>query len=1112
MQVRAVNAAGAGGWSATATAKPFVVPDAPSISSVTPSNAGLSVAWTAPTKTGGKAITDYEVRHILSSAQDKSDGQWTEGSAGTSLAHSITGLTNGSSYDVQMRAINGVGASDWSSTDNGTPRTVPSAPSPVVASANRSLVVSWEAPNNGGSAITRYDVRHKATSGGGTWGSAQSAGTNRSYTITGLTNGDSYDVQVRATNVAGDSTWSTLVQGVPKAVPGRPVAVLTPGDGKIAVSWTAPDDGGSAITSYDVRYRTTNGIWGSPQSAGNSTAIDITGLTNGVSYDVQSRAVNSVGNGPWSATKSATPRTKPGIPSPSVAPGDRSLVVTWTAPNNGGSAITRYDVRHIRSDATGKATPSNWTVSDAGTSLSHTIPNLALGVSFDVQVRAANVAGNGDWSPTVTGTPRAVPGAPTIRLTPGNQTISVSWTVPSDNGSAITSYDVRFIRTDNTNKNDPNSWTKRISAWTSGNLEYSISGLTNDASYDVQVRAVNSIGDGHWSPTKATTPTGPSISDPNNPTTATDALVFPAPSGLILVPGNGLIVATWDAPTPPDGYWIQQYDLRYKRKDGTQWTSAVNAADGNTTTYTITGLPNNVEYNVQVRAIYKKNPTADSEWSEPQTAKPLGEGGDEDTPIRQPVAPARILRIEPAAGSITVFTEDRVLLAANVYGMQNVLDNSLGKDGIFEWTLDNRAGSIFPEGNRSTFYTAPRFAGTYTMRTYVPHSNGCREATDDETAEQARARCTAEFKVIVRRDRSGDPPVGDDGTPMPNPSPVPTPTGDDPDGDNPGGDIDEDDCTVFTSEEGGEHEGNGYWISAKPGAVDDQDSVCVNIDERPLPPDMAPTPVPPGTDPPTTSGTPPTTGTPTTSGTPPTTSGTPPTSGTPTGDDTPPTSGTPTDDGTPTPSGTPTGDATPPPSGTPTGDGTPPTSGTPTGDGTPTPSGTPTGDGMPPIIGMPTGDGTPTPTSNSDPDTFGDNFYQINGFDDRGRLVSGYKFKTFATVCVPLQEEFASPLANVEMVQQLPNGDLKVLPTDIRITSDGEEKVCGNIDTLPGRVFVRASWSGASLDDYPETGGYVVYKSAIFAVFVLSLVLTLVGVWLLLNGNRRPSRNSMREY
>ena len=50
------------------------------------------------------------------------------------------------------------------------------------------------------------------------------------------------------------------------------------------------------------------------------------------------------------------------------------------------------------------------------------------------------------------------------------------------------------------------NWTVRDNAWRSGDLRYVIRSLTNGTQYDVQVRAVNSAGDGEWSATETGTP------------------------------------------------------------------------------------------------------------------------------------------------------------------------------------------------------------------------------------------------------------------------------------------------------------------------------------------------------------------------------------------------------------------------------------------------------------------------------------------------------------------------------------------------------------------------------------------------------------------------------
>ncbi len=95
--------------------------------------------------------------------------------------------------------------------------------------------------------------------------------------------------------------------------PGQPT--LTAGQGQIAVSWTAPGDGGSVSNSYLVQWRATGGTWVTTASGQASvtagTAYTVTGLTGGTTYEVRVAAVNEFGTSDWSTTASATP-TAPG--------------------------------------------------------------------------------------------------------------------------------------------------------------------------------------------------------------------------------------------------------------------------------------------------------------------------------------------------------------------------------------------------------------------------------------------------------------------------------------------------------------------------------------------------------------------------------------------------------------------------------------------------------------------------------------------------------------------------------------------------------------------------------------------------------------------------------
>ena len=97
------------------------------------------------------------------------------------------------------------------------------------------------------------------------------------------------------------------------------------------------------------------------------------------------------------------------------------------------------------------------------------------------------------------------PGTPTIAaVTPDDGSITVAWTAPSsDGGTVIIAYDVRSIRSNHPDKADDTNWTLVEDAWKngSGSLEYTITNLSGNTQYDVQVRTVNIVTTGDWSAT-----------------------------------------------------------------------------------------------------------------------------------------------------------------------------------------------------------------------------------------------------------------------------------------------------------------------------------------------------------------------------------------------------------------------------------------------------------------------------------------------------------------------------------------------------------------------------------------------------------------------------------
>ncbi len=650
VQVRAGNSVGDGAWSASASEYPSTTPGAAGTPTLTVGDLSLGVSWAAPSSTGGSAVTGYKVGRCSSGCG--TDTNWTVKTlTGTGRSTTLSGLVNGTAYQVRVAATNRSGDSAWSTSATATPAKAPDTPSaPTLVVWNKSLRVSWTAPNNNGAAISDYDVQYRACTAtdsdttvltcatNPTWGdwTDRSDDTNSdtaaSATVTGLTNGTAYQVQVQATNSAGDSAWSASAAATPTAQkPDAPSApTLSYSDQSLGVEWTAPADNGQAISDYDVRYCTNStgcdaaNEWTALDDTGNNatdtdTETTIGSLTNGTVYQVQVRAGNSVGDGAWSTSASEYPSTTPGAPgAPTLTVGDLSLGVSWAAPSsNGGSAVTGYKVGRCSANC---GTDTNWTVTTlTGTDTSTTLTGLTNGTAYQVRVAATNRGGDSAWSTAASATPAKAPDTPAApTVTVWNKSLRVSWTAPADNGASISDYDVQY-RKQNSDNTWPNMWTSHAHTGTA--VSTTITGLTNDSAYQVQVQATNSAGDSAWSASAAATPT---------------AQKPDAPSAPSLSYSDRSLGVEWSAPAA-NGASISDYDVRYCVNStgcdaANEWTALGDTGDDATDTSrtaTIGSLTNGTTYQVQVRA---GNSVGDGAWSASASEYPSTVPGAPGTP------------------------------------------------------------------------------------------------------------------------------------------------------------------------------------------------------------------------------------------------------------------------------------------------------------------------------------------------------------------------------------------------------------------------------------------------------------------------------------------------
>jgi len=311
-RAKATNANGAGSnSSASGGVTPVSTPGTATALSGTADAASVVLSWTAPTDTGGSAITDYTVEYSSDSGTT-----WSTFADGTSTTASarVTGLTNGTAYVFRVTTVNAQGSGSATSASSAvTPVTTPTAATLVAGTAGDTQVaLTWTAPtDNGGSAVTDYTVEYSSDSGT-TWTTfTDGTSTTASATVTGLTNGTSYTFRVSPVNAQGTGTASTASAAVvPVTTPGAPTSVAATADGTSAtVTWTAPSStGGSAITGYKVEQTVDAGTtWTTATANTASTAVTATysDLTSGASYSFRVSAINAVGTGSASTASTA---------------------------------------------------------------------------------------------------------------------------------------------------------------------------------------------------------------------------------------------------------------------------------------------------------------------------------------------------------------------------------------------------------------------------------------------------------------------------------------------------------------------------------------------------------------------------------------------------------------------------------------------------------------------------------------------------------------------------------------------------------------------------------------------------------------------------------------
>ena len=729
IQVKSHTEGGTSEPSGQATGKPRTIPGKPTITGITVGNRTLTVAWTAPTDNGGADPTKYIIEweewiESSSSWQASGSDEDEEGSP-----YEIGSLTNGTKYRVVVKAVNIAGTGPASDPEEGTPKTIPDAPTVELTPGDEELKVVWNKPDNGGDTITGFKVQYKKDTDEKWTELSEFGAAVLGTTITSLDNGDPYKVWVRAVNTAEPDAGQVYNWGkasdIPRTFPAAPSVSLKHGDEQLEVTWDKPDKRGATITGFVVQYKkAADTAWiGHSTPEEDDTTATITSLDNGVRYDVRLRAVNSVtlddeDDYEW-GKKSETPRTIPGpVTELGVISGDKELTVSWVAPvpeKNGGAPIKRFVLQWKSGNEVYDPDSNRQTTT---TDVSKVLKGLSNGILYYIQVRADNdeTAEKYNWVEEE-GTPMSEPGAPTgLGVEEGDEQLVVSWVAPKETGGVDVEIENFVIQ-----------WQVKDGDWSSpdehattdGNkLTDTIEELENGTDYDIRVRADNDV-EGQtfeWAYTTGKPRTTPS-----------------APRSLNVTPGDGQLTLSWAAPSETGGLNINRYVVQWK------WGSLqYNNSDRQDTTpnrsYTIRGLINDDLHSVRVRAdntVILANEESYN-WA-PETGTPVATPSppppppqNNNPPQRSPVNPTPPVTKSPGVSDVTFAvilqtSADATVEIDNAGTSQKTVRLHYRVDGATAWSTPPKSDKT--SGSSKTFALSDLTAGTtYEVQAWLDSS------------------------------------------------------------------------------------------------------------------------------------------------------------------------------------------------------------------------------------------------------------------------------------------------------------------------------------------------------------------------------------------------------
>ncbi|KAL0267677.1 UNVERIFIED_CONTAM: hypothetical protein PYX00_009872 [Menopon gallinae] len=487
---------------------PFDPPDAPGqpeVLSYTPNSCNL--AWTPPTRTGGKPITGYYIE------KRERGGEWMKVNnyPTSNTNYTVQDLREGSKYEFRVIAVNEAGPGKPSKPTEpitaSAQRKRPDAPEPPKPDriTKDSVTLSWNAPrNDGGSKIKGYIVQKKKPKDK-EWETVNTSPVNTLvHTVPKLKEGEEYVFRIIAVNDVGESEPSRACNPVKvEEQPNKPCMDLS---GVRDITVRAGEDFSIHVPYVGFPKPKATWLFNDNNIDEKDDRIHQQLTDDFASFVVKNAKRSDTGqyrlqlknpSGFDTATVNVKVLDRPGPPENVRADEfmGESLTLYWNPPkDNGGVDVSNYIVEKREEGS------QNWAkVSSYVTTPFIRVRNLTVGRKYEFRVMAENKYGVSD--PATTSEPirakhpfdpPAAPGTPRGTETT-EDSITITWTKPRhDGGSPITGYVIekRLISED--------KWIKACHAHVP-DTTYKVIGLLDHHTYEFRVAAVNAAGQGAWS-------------------------------------------------------------------------------------------------------------------------------------------------------------------------------------------------------------------------------------------------------------------------------------------------------------------------------------------------------------------------------------------------------------------------------------------------------------------------------------------------------------------------------------------------------------------------------------------------------------------------------------